>query len=163
MFNKMKPVLLIITGLTLILAACAAPEPEPTTAPAIEPTNTTAPLPVETTLPATDAPAPADPTATTAAPVTASVSFANDVLPILNSRCFNCHGGDATREGLSMASYDTLMAGSDNGPVIVPGDPDNSLLVKQLLNGKMPKRGPKLTPEQIQIIIDWILAGAPNN
>lgn len=163
MFIKLKPVLLIATGLTLILAACAAPAPEPTTAPVLEPTSTSAPLSTETALPPTEVAAPAEPTETTTAAPTAAVSFANEVLPILNSRCFNCHGGDATREGLSMESYNTLMAGSDNGPVIVPGDPDNSLLVQQLLNGKMPKRGPKLTPEQIQIIIDWILAGAPNN
>jgi uncharacterized membrane protein len=84
-------------------------------------------------------------------------------LPILQNRCFNCHGGEQTKEGLNTGSYASLMAGSDNGPVIVPGDAANSLLVQQLLNGKMPKRGPKLTPDQIQMIIDWINAGALNN
>ena len=55
------------------------------------------------------------------------------------------------------------MAGSDHGPVIIPGDAGDSLMVQKLVKGTMPKRGPKLTPVQIQIITDWINAGAPNN
>jgi hypothetical protein len=55
------------------------------------------------------------------------------------------------------------MKGSDNGPVVTPGNADNSLLVELLLNQKMPKRGPKFTPAQIQIIIDWINQGALDN
>jgi len=55
------------------------------------------------------------------------------------------------------------MEGSDHGPVIVSGDADNSLLIRKLVKGEMPKRGPKLTPVQIQTITDWINAGALNN
>ena len=62
-----------------------------------------------------------------------------------------------------MNAYESLMAGSQNGPVIVPGDAGDSLLVEKITEGKMPKRGPKLTPAQIQTITDWINAGAPNN
>lgn len=71
--------------------------------------------------------------------------------------------GEFVSEGLHMDTYETLMAGSDHGPVIVPGDADDSLLVEKLLSSEMPKRGPKLTPIQIQTITDWIDAGAPNN
>ena len=71
--------------------------------------------------------------------------------------------GEHVSEGLDMNTYETLMAGSQNGPVIVPGDADDSLLIQKVTEGKMPKRGPKLTPAQIQIIIDWINAGALNN
>lgn len=160
---KLRPTLLIIAGFMLILAACAAPTAEPTAVPVIVPTNTSAPLPTEPpTLPPTETAAAAEPTATTAA-ATSAISFANDILPILQNRCFNCHGGEQTKEGLNLGSYASVMAGSDNEPVIVPGDAANSLLVQQLLNGKMPKRGPKLTPDQVQMIIDWINAGALNN
>lgn len=101
---------------------------------------------------------------TEAAPSTGTeVSFANDVQPILESRCAKCHMGEFVSEGLHMDTYETLMAGSDHGPVIVPGDADDSLLVEKLLSSEMPKRGPKLTPIQIQTITDWIDAGAPNN
>ena len=161
---KLKPALLIVTGLLFLIAACTSPAtPAPTEAqteaPAILPTDTLAPLPTE--LPATDTPVPA-PTETQAA-AASTVSFAKDVMPILQNRCFNCHGGEQTKEGLSFLSYETLMKGSLNGLVLVAGDAANSLLAQQLLKGEMPKRGPKLTPDQVQIIIDWINAGALNN
>ena len=92
-----------------------------------------------------------------------SVSYADDVRPILESRCGSCHMGLFVSAGLHMDTYASLMTGSQHGPVIVPGKADDSLLVKKLLEGKMPKRGPKLTPAQIQIIADWINAGALDN
>ena len=99
---------------------------------------------------------------TGAAPHT-DVSYARDIRPILESRCGTCHMGEYVSEGLDMNTYDSLMAGSQNGPVIVPGDADNSPLVQKVTEGKMPKRGPKLTPAQIQTITDWVNAGALNN
>jgi hypothetical protein len=99
---------------------------------------------------------------TGAAPAT-EVSYANDVYPILESRCATCHMGEFVSEGLDMNTYESLLEGSQNGPVIVPGDAGDSLLVEKISKGKMPKRGPKLTPAQIQTITDWINAGAPKN
>jgi uncharacterized membrane protein len=150
MIIKMKPTLIVFLLLAVLLTACtaAATTVAPTAAsvPAVEaiPTSATALSP-------------------TGAPAATTVSFANDVLPILQSRCLNCHGGQQTQRGLSVASYATLMAGSDNGPVIVAGDSANSLLIQMIQQGKMPMRGPKLTPDQLQILIDWITAGALNN
>jgi uncharacterized membrane protein len=92
-----------------------------------------------------------------------TVSFANDVLPIIQSRCINCHGGDRTEEGLVMLTYADIIAGSDNGPVVVPGDAEHSLMAEMVSTQKMPKRGPKLTPPQVQVIIDWINQGALDN
>jgi len=91
------------------------------------------------------------------------VSYANDIRPVLEGRCSNCHAGKLVSDGLNMETYEALMAGSQHGPVIVPGDASGSLLVEKLTSGQMPKRGPKLTPAQIQLIIDWINAGALNN
>ena len=98
-----------------------------------------------------------------ASSVKTNVSYANDVRPILESRCGKCHMGEFVSEGLHMDTYESLMDGSDSGPVIIPGNADDSLLVQKLVEGKMPKRGPKLTPVQIQTIVDWINVGAPNN
>jgi hypothetical protein len=84
-------------------------------------------------------------------------------MPILANSCNECHGGKQIKEGLDMRTYDSLMAGSFNGAVIVAGNSADSFLVQQVVNGKMPKRGPKLTPGQIKIISDWINAGALNN
>lgn len=134
MFSRLKSTLIVLALFTVILSACGN---------------------------ATSASTPA--TTNTQVVVNPSVSFAKDVLPILKSRCLNCHGGGQTQRGLSVASYDTLMAGSQNGPVIIPGDSANSLLVQLIQSGRMPKSGPSLTPAQIQTIVDWINAGALNN
>jgi uncharacterized membrane protein len=131
--------------------AVTQPTPVPTSVPtlAITATNTTAPA-TETTEPATES-------------SVAGVSFANDVMPILANSCKECHGGKQIKEGLDMRTYESLMAGSFNGPVLVAGNSADSFLVQQVVNGKMPKRGPKLTAEQIRIISAWIDAGALNN
>lgn len=111
--------------------------------PTAELVPTTGPTPTETPLP--------------------GVSFSKDVLPILKSRCTNCHGGDKIEEGLDLTSYAAMMSGSKNGPVVIPGDAANSLMGKALIEREMPKRGPKLSPAQAQLIIDWINEGAFDN
>jgi uncharacterized membrane protein len=93
----------------------------------------------------------------------AAVSFSQDVLPILQSRCLRCHGGERTEKGLNMTSYEKLMAGSQKGAVVIPGDPDKSSFIQLVVQGKMPKSGPKLLPAQTQMLIDWVTAGALNN
>jgi len=141
----------------------------PTQAPSQAPTSTaTKPAATATTAAAaTTAATPTTAAAPTTAPTAASsggaVSFSGDVKPILDRVCVKCHGGEETKEGLNMTSYDQLMAGSDNGPVITPGDPINSLLIDLITKGKMPKQGPKLLPAQIRTISDWVAAGAKNN
>jgi hypothetical protein len=108
---------------------------------------------------ATSAPA-TEPAATSQG---APVSFSHDVLPILSSRCTNCHGGERTEKGLNLKTYADMMQGSENGPVVTAGNAADSKLVELILNQKMPKRGPKLTPPQVQLITDWVNQGALNN
>jgi len=114
------------------------------------PTNTTAPI--DTAIPATQS-----------SSQSATVSFANDIQPLLKNRCGNCHGGNKTEEGLNLLSYEAIIKGSDNGPVVNVGAADDSLLVEMVATQEMPKRGPKLTPPQVQLIIDWVNQGALNN
>jgi mono/diheme cytochrome c family protein len=128
-----------------------------TSVPTVAPTSTSAPA-------ATPAPVETPTSIATAEnPAAAGISFQRDVQPIFNQICVKCHGGEEVREGLNLTSYTEVMQGSDNGAVIVPGDAANSLLAQQVESGKMPKRGPKLLPKQIQAIVDWINAGAPDN
>ena len=151
-----------------LLTACGA---QPTETPAAPPTDTSAPATeAATEAPAsTDTAAPTEPPAATEVPATqpasggATVSFANNILPLFESRCIGCHGGERTQEGLDLKTHDSLMAGSSNGPVLVPGDSANSLLVEMVVTQKMPKRGPKLTPDQVQLITDWVNQGALDN
>lgn len=129
-------------------------------------TATNSPSSIATTAPAQEATAPTTPElapTATASSASNEVSFSRDVLPLLQSRCINCHGGQRTSEGLDMKTYESLMNGSQNGSVISPGDAANSSFVTLAAEGKMPKRGPKLTPAEVQLLTDWVNAGAPNN
>jgi len=114
------------------------------------PTKTT--VPIDTAIPATQA-----------SNQGATASFANDIQPLLKNRCGNCHGGNKTEEGLNLLSYEAITKGSDNGPVVNAGAADDSLLVEMVVTLEMPKRGPKLTPPQVQLIIDWVNQGALDN
>ncbi len=156
---------LLLTFLLIgFVSACGTQPASPTSEP-VSPTD--APPAADTAVPATDAASPTliIPTTppTEASAQTGTVSFANDVVPILQSRCWNCHGGDRTEEGLNLTTFAGILAGSENGPVIIPGDADNSLLAEQVVSQEMPKRGPKLTPPQVQVILDWINQGALEN
>ena len=153
-----------------LLSACGAAT-QPGAIPVSGPTETTAAsaTTAPTDPPATDTAAPATETATEPAAATqpaaggATVSFTNDILPLFESRCINCHGGQRTQEGLDLKAHASVMAGSNNGPVVTPGDAENSLLVELVATQKMPKRGPKLTPDQVQLITDWVNQGALDN
>jgi mono/diheme cytochrome c family protein len=169
---KMKKQILLITALifTIVLSACGTGTPLPTTEPA-SPTEavaqpTQAPAVTDTVVPATEAPTATEALATEASTTDSSataVSFVNDIKPIFDTRCIKCHGVERTKEGLDMQTYDNIMAGSRNGPVIEPGNADNSFLVQQIVDGEMPDRGDPVTPEELQLIIDWVNQGALNN
>ncbi len=92
-----------------------------------------------------------------------AVSFNDDVLPIFENNCMNCHDQERLEEGLSLRTYSDMMAGSKNGAVVVPGDAAHSLLAQSVASQKMPKRGPKLTADQVQLIVNWINQGAQDN
>jgi hypothetical protein len=94
---------------------------------------------------------------------TAAVSFSHEVLPIFTHACVKCHQGDAAPHSLVLTSYAEVMAGSENGDVIVPGDPGSSMLIEKITTGKMPKNNPHLLPAQIRTIYAWVKEGAPNN
>jgi mono/diheme cytochrome c family protein len=87
--------------------------------------------------------------------------FEKDIRPILKAHCFECHGeGEKLKGGLDLRLRRLMLQGGDEGPVIVPGKPDRSLLFKLVYSGEMPKRDKKLTREQVALIKQWIAAGA---
>ncbi len=106
----------------------------------------------------------------TAAPK--SVSFANEVFPILQANCQSCHLPPAStgysKSGLNMESYDTLMQGTKFGPIIIAKDSFTSVLV-MLIEGRadpsirMPHGQAALAPKDIATIKIWIDQGALNN
>ena len=102
-----------------------------------------------------------NPSATTPAADLANVNYEDNVLPIFEQHCAECHGSDNPEEGLQLTTYKGVMGGSMNGSVVKPGDPDKSYLVEMVVTGQMPKKGPNLTQAEIDTIIAWIKAGAP--
>ena len=76
---------------------------------------------------------------------------------MFDNRCGTCHGITAVG-GLSLAAYEDALKGGNSGPAIVPGNPDASVLVQVQSAGGHPGQ---LTLEEIEQVIDWILAGAP--
>jgi cytochrome b subunit of formate dehydrogenase len=76
---------------------------------------------------------------------------------LLQIKCGECHGAESQTAGLDLTTYLTIMQGSQNGPVVIPGDPDNSLIMLKQL-----KAHPgKLTGYELEIVKEWIKAGAP--
>src|SRR6266699_6098874 len=97
------------------------------------------------------------------APAIAALSptFEKDIRPILKAHCFECHGeGEKLKGGLDLRLRRLILQGGDDGPVLVPGKPDRSLLFKLVHTGEMPKRDKKLTREQVALIKQWIATGA---
>jgi nitrate/TMAO reductase-like tetraheme cytochrome c subunit len=78
--------------------------------------------------------------------------------PLLQARCGSCHGEGGIK-GLNVTTYEALMKGSEIGAVVVPNDPDGSLLV-QKQSGDQPHFG-QLSPDELELLITWINAGAP--
>ena len=85
------------------------------------------------------------------------ITYGNVAGPLLIQRCGSCHG-ENPMVGLDLTSYETTMAGSDNGPVIIPGDPAGSLLI-QVQSGEKPHFG-QFSPEELDLIAQWIDTGA---
>ena len=79
-----------------------------------------------------------------------------DLQPVFEQACGTCHG-DAATKGLKVTEYDTLLAGGEDGPVIEPGKPEESLILKVLSEGHFAQ----LTEEQMALLEAWIAAGAP--
>ena len=89
--------------------------------------------------------------------------FESDVLPIFTKYCFNCHGKSSPQLALDLRTASSTMRGSQNGPVIVKGSLEDSLLWKKVSTREMPLAlfSLKLTDGEIDTIRRWILAGAP--
>ena len=90
-------------------------------------------------------------------------SFEKDVLPIFTAHCFACHGG-TSMIGLDLRTAQSVMKGSHNGPVMVAGDSDESLLYQKVSAREMPPKAFNLdlSDAQIETIKNWIEAGAPH-
>ena len=96
--------------------------------------------------------------------INSQVSFKHDISPILTERCAlaGCHvaGGPLN---LDFSTYQTFKKGGDNGAVFTPWNADGSLVIEEIVSGRMPLGGPPLNDFQTQLFIDWVNQGAIND
>jgi len=103
--------------------------------------------------------------ATPAADTGEPVVFDRDIKPILEASCYLCHGAEKQKAELRLDSHEAILAGSEYGPVIVAGKPEESTLYSLVTlppddPDVMPAKGDPLTKEQTELIRRWILQGA---
>jgi mono/diheme cytochrome c family protein len=133
----------ISTLAALIVVGCQSAEKTQTAAPAVPNAQTT------------PARAPETPA------VASNASFAT-VSAVLKQNCAGCHG-EKGKEEVDVRTYQSLMKGGEHGPIVKPGDPENSVLIHVLRTSHGKKQMPPQSPlkeEQIKQIEAWIKAGA---
>ena len=101
---------------------------------------------------------------TVSPPPLALPSFAADIVPVLKADCIICHGSLGGWDG---NTYNSVINSGDNGPAVIAGDVENSLLAQKLLDTQevgtlMPPAG-KLADDIIQLFLNWIEGGALDN
>jgi hypothetical protein len=92
----------------------------------------------------------------------------HDVIPILLLHCTPCHGLRRQEAGLDLRTTDSILQGSKSGPAILPGNPEQSLLVRRIKSGEMPPKKKlrealvkPVTDPEADKIIRWVAQGAP--
>src|SRR5262245_49612271 len=88
--------------------------------------------------------------------------FEEKVRPILAANCYKCHGTENQKGNLRLDLREMALAGGEDGPVIIPGKPEESLLVEAInwQSFEMPPTG-KLGDREIATLTEWIKLGAP--
>jgi hypothetical protein len=152
------------------LLACAV-TPFATLRAADSPGATDKPAAANAPAPATpDKPAAPDIIIPPAGPISADDSnfFEAHVRPVLVNECYKCHSHDADKikGGLMLDTREGVLHGGDTGPAIVPGKPDDSLLIKAIRytddDLQMPPKGHKLGDDEIADLTEWVRRGAPD-
>src|SRR5262249_31974721 len=89
--------------------------------------------------------------------------FEGKVRPLLLTRCVGCHGPEKRKGGLRLDSRAGWATGGDSGPAVVPGKPDESLLIQAVRyldrDLQMPPKK-ALTPQEVDVLTRWVKDGA---
>jgi cytochrome c553 len=90
--------------------------------------------------------------------------FQDRIWPLLESRCVKCHGVEKQKGDLRLDSREAALRGGETGPALVPGKPEESLLIKLVHHADKDRTMPpkeKLKEKEIALLETWIKAGAP--
>ena len=88
------------------------------------------------------------------------LAFSSDLSPFMVTYCIECHGQEAQEAGLDLRSVELMLKGGESGPALVPGQPDESLLLSMVLDRHMPPDGEMPNAGEIDLLTRWILQGA---
>ncbi len=91
-------------------------------------------------------------------PTGGPLTFEATIGPLFAARCGNCHVKTSVN-GLNLGTYAEVMKGGKSAAAIAPGDPENSLLIQKQTEPQ-PHFG-QLTPEELELVKQWIALGAP--
>lgn len=92
----------------------------------------------------------------------------HDIIPVMLLRCTACHGPRKQEGGVDLRTVASMKKGGENGPALIPGDPEKSLVIQRIESEACPprklllkefvKRPPK---SEVETLKKWIAAGAP--
>ena len=93
------------------------------------------------------------------------VTYSQDIRPLLEKHCVECHSGWFPDGGLRLDTIDAILKGGKSGPAIVPGFPDKGWLTYSLSTAanrrmQMPPSGDRLSQSQVDLIKEWLKQGA---
>ncbi len=94
------------------------------------------------------------------------IQLVTNVRSVLAHNCYKCHSGAKIEGELRLDEQEFVFAGGESGPIIVPGDPSQSELIRRISLPKnhkdvMPEKGKLLSKEEIQLLTLWVQKGAP--
>ncbi|HSI10075.1 MAG: PSD1 and planctomycete cytochrome C domain-containing protein [Rariglobus sp.] len=94
--------------------------------------------------------------------------FETKIRPVLADQCYRCHSSQSEklRADLNLDTRASTLEGGESGPALVPGKPDDSLLIQAIRYGnpdlRMPPKGNKLPDDVIANFEEWVRRGAPD-
>lgn len=103
---------------------------------------------------------PPSPTPLVVSDLPEDLTYTDLISGILITRCEACHG-ESAQGGLDLSTYAGIIAGSENGIVIIPGDPEASLLVQKTTGDET--HFSQFSNQELDLLREWIESGAPEN
>src|SRR5258705_4572644 len=94
------------------------------------------------------------------------VDYLKEIKPLLQERCYSCHGALKQKKALRLDTVAAMLKGSSDGPVIERGEPSQSLIIKRVTSAdpdvRMPPEheGLPFTVAHVKLLSDWIAARA---
>ena len=93
--------------------------------------------------------------------------FYDYVEPLLKQNCYECHSHEAKKAkgGMVLDSRASILQGGDSGPVLIPGEPESSLMIEAVLYGNEDLQMPpdyQLEQDDVARLREWISLGAPD-